>query len=138
MELIFTLNTIHEAVAAVLKHIGNKRVVALYGEMGAGKTTFAHAFCETLEVVDPVSSPTFSIINTYTTSNGVAVYHLDLYRLNSVEEAFSAGVEEVLYSGCYCLVEWPEKALEIFPEDTVALYLEAINAQERRLRIVEA
>ena len=77
--------------------------------MGSGKTTFIHALCDVLGVTDAVGSPTFSIINQYQMADGQTLYHLDLYRINDDEEAVQAGIEEVLYSGDYCMVEWPEK-----------------------------
>lgn len=135
MDVLFTLPQIQSAAAKFLAAIKNSNVIALHGEMGAGKTTFVHAVCNELGVANAVSSPTFSIINEYTTAAGNTIYHLDLYRLKSVEEAINAGVEDCFYSGNLCLVEWPEIAPSIFPENTLHAYIEIAGNIERRLVI---
>lgn len=133
MEVNFTLDNIKEAAWQVLSLIKEKRVFALHGEMGAGKTTFVHALCEVMGVKDVITSPTFSIINQYTTAANETVYHLDLYRLKDEQEAFHAGVEDCLYSGNYCFVEWPEKAPGIFPNNTVHIIVTVTGNNERKL-----
>ncbi len=135
MDVSFSLETIKEAAEKMLEAIGDRKVVAMHGEMGAGKTTFVHAVCDVLGIKDPVSSPTFSIINEYRTASGIPVYHLDLYRLKDEEEAISAGVEDCLYSGRLCLVEWPEIAPALFPDDTVHCYISITGNNQRSLRI---
>ena len=101
--------------------------------MGAGKTTFITAFCKALGVESSISSPTYSIINQYNTVAGQMLYHMDLYRLRDEEEAINAGVEDALYSGNLCLVEWPEKAANLLPENTLNIYIEAVNDDERKI-----
>ena len=133
MEVIFKLENIENAVAKLLQHTGNKKVFAFHGEMGAGKTTFIHALCEAMGVKGAVSSPTFSIINQYTAASGNTIYHMDLYRLKDENEAINAGVEDSLYSGNTCLVEWPEKAPSIFPENTAHIHISFIDANTRKL-----
>ena len=135
MDVLFTLPQIQSAAAAFLNAVKNINVIALHGEMGAGKTTFVHAVCDELGVQNAVSSPTFSIINEYTTAAGKTIYHLDLYRLKSVQEAIDAGVEDCFYSGKLCLVEWPEIAPSIFPDNTLHAYIEIAGDIERRLVI---
>lgn len=135
MDVSFSLETIKEAAGQMLQTIGDRKVIALHGEMGAGKTTFVHAVCDVLGIKDAVSSPTFSIINEYRTTSGAAVYHLDLYRLKDEEEAISAGVEDCLYSGKLCLVEWPEITPALFPDDTVHCYISITGNNQRSLRI---
>ena len=137
MDVLFTLPQIKSAVTQFLSAANNHHVIALHGEMGAGKTTFVHALCDELGVENAVSSPTFSIINEYTTAKGKTIYHLDLYRLKSVQEAIDAGVEDCFYSGNLCLVEWPEIAPAIFPEDTLHVHIEIAGNDERRLVIRE-
>jgi tRNA threonylcarbamoyladenosine biosynthesis protein TsaE len=135
MDVLFTLPQIKSAAATFLSAINNYNVVALHGEMGAGKTTFVHAVCDELGVHNAVSSPTFSIINEYTTTEGKTIYHLDMYRLKSEQEAIDVGVEDCFYSGNLCLVEWPEIAPSIFPDNTMHAYIEIAGNNERRLVI---
>jgi tRNA threonylcarbamoyladenosine biosynthesis protein TsaE len=135
MEVIFTLDQIEQTAQQFLKTVAHKTVFAFDGEMGAGKTTLIQAICKALGVIDTVSSPTFSIINQYKTNSDGTIYHLDLYRLKGVEEAINAGVEDCLYSGNICFVEWPQIAPEIFSEETVHIYLESINTNTRKLKI---
>lgn len=134
MEWIFKLDTIKEAARLFWEAAGNKKVFAFYGQMGAGKTTFIYALCEAKGVTSIISSPTFSIINDYE-CGGVTIYHMDLYRLKDETEAQRAGVEDALYSGNICLVEWPEKAPGIFPEDTVYVSIELVDEETRRITI---
>lgn len=138
MEFIFSLPDIHRVAKQCWAEIGSRQVVALHGQMGAGKTTFIHALCDVIGVKDAVSSPTFSIINEYgylEAGKPLRLYHIDLYRLRDEEEAIRAGVEDCLYSGQRCLVEWPEKTPDLFPPDTLHLYLEVVNSGTRRLKI---
>ena len=133
MEVIFSLQEINEAALKVVEQLGNNKVIALHGEMGAGKTTFTNSFCKALGVIDVVISPTFSIINVYETKYDKTIYHLDLYRLKNEEEAINAGVEDCLYSGNICLVEWPDKLPTIFPEETLHINFELIDDTKRRI-----
>ena len=135
MEVNFTLDNIDKAAKEFLSATKNLTVFALSGEMGAGKTTFIHAVCKAMEVTDTISSPTFSIINQYKTASGKLIYHMDLYRLKNGEEALQAGVEDCLYSGNTCFIEWPDNAPGIFPEDTVYINIEATGSNIRKLKI---
>jgi tRNA threonylcarbamoyladenosine biosynthesis protein TsaE len=103
--------------------------------MGAGKTTFIHALCDGKGVKDTVGSPTFSIINEYQYPGG-KIFHIDLYRLKDEEEALRAGVEDVLYSGELCLVEWPDRAPGIFPPGTIELRIRAIDRDIREIIVI--
>lgn len=135
MELIYTLDNI-EAAAKEFTNITNAfKVFAFEGEMGAGKTTFIHALCEVAGVTDGISSPTFSIINQYITTQRQLIYHIDLYRLKNEEEAIQAGVEDCLYSGNTCFVEWPQKAPGLFPDGTLHAAITAIDTNTRKLKI---
>ena len=134
----FTLDNINEVAKLCWEEIGDSRVIAFHGEMGAGKTTFIHALCDARGVNDVVGSLTFSIINEYLFNEKGRtgkIYHIDLYRVKDEEEAIQAGVEDCLYSDHISFVEWPEKAVSIFPENTVHIYLTAIDTQTRTLRI---
>lgn len=134
MEWIFKLDTIKETARLFWEAAGDNKVFAFYGQMGAGKTTFINALCEAKGVTSTISSPTFSIINDYECS-GETVYHMDLYRLKDETEAQRAGVEDALYSGNICLVEWPEKAPGIFPDGTVYVSIELVDEETRRMTI---
>ncbi len=131
----FTTDTIHETAKQVWEQYRQYNVWAFHAPMGSGKTTFIHALCDVLEVKDAVGSPTFSIINQYQTKEGKIIYHLDLYRIKDEEEAIQAGVEDVLYSGELCLVEWPEKTPNLFPPGTLSVFLEVTGSNSRRLTI---
>lgn len=135
MELNYHLNEISVVAERFISLIDDKKNFAFHGEMGAGKTTFITAVCQLLGAKDSFSSPTFSIINEYGTNGGTSIYHIDLYRLKDAAEAVTAGVEDCLYSGSYCFVEWPERAPVIFPEDTVHCHISAVGDHERMLKI---
>jgi tRNA threonylcarbamoyladenosine biosynthesis protein TsaE len=135
MEVNFSLDKIQAAAFEFIKATEGFTVFAFNGEMGAGKTTFIHAVCEAMEVSGTISSPTFSIINQYKTKDQKIIYHIDLYRIKDEEEALQAGVEDCLYSGNVCFVEWPQKAPGIFPDDTLYCNLEATSLNNRKLKI---
>jgi tRNA threonylcarbamoyladenosine biosynthesis protein TsaE len=103
--------------------------------MGAGKTTFIKALAKKLGVTDMASSPTFSLVNEYQTEDGKTLYHFDLYRLNTEEEAYDMGIDEYFYSGNLCLIEWPEKTPNLIPLDHTAIWLETLPDGRRRLTV---
>lgn len=133
MELMFMLSDIQQAAEKLLPLIAKNNVLAFHGAMGAGKTTFIHALTEQMGVKDHVSSPTYSIINEYATVSGKKIWHLDLYRLRDEAEAIQAGVEDCLYSGDSCFVEWPEKASGIFPPETLHINIEVGDNNSRKI-----
>ena len=138
MEWTFSLDNINKVAKEFWKATEGKMVFAFHGQMGVGKTTFIHALCDAKEVKDVVGSPTFSIINEYgydCEGTKKVMFHIDLYRLKDKEEAIRTGVEDALYSGYICLVEWPEKAPGIFPEDKVDVFIEMSDESIRRLKI---
>lgn len=122
------------AVAGQLlaEHPGS-RVFAFYGAMGAGKTTFIKAICRVVGVVDTVLSPTFSIINEYKDLNGNSVYHFDFYRIKKIEEVYDIGYEDYLFSGSYCLIEWPELIEDLLPQDTVKVTITTGSDEVRNI-----
>lgn len=107
------------AAAEFLEKIGDSTLVAFFAPMGAGKTTFTTALCKALGVTDPVGSPTFAIVNEYLRADGDYMYHFDFYRINRLSEAMDIGLDDYLYSGCLCIMEWPENIEELLPEDTL-------------------
>ena len=154
--VIKDIDHIREAAREFIEHIGEHRVFAFYGKMGAGKTTFVKAICEELGVDDVITSPTFAIINEYTATPptaaanssfslrecGVAnftlhsslqIYHFDFYRIKKLEEVYDMGYEDYFYSGALCFIEWPELIEDILPDDAVRV---SIAEQEDGSRIV--
>ena len=124
---------IHEAAREFIEHIGDCRVFAFYGKMGAGKTTFVKAICEELGVEDVITSPTFAIINEYTQPDGSPLFHFDFYRIKKLEEVYAMGYEDYFYSGALCFIEWPELIEDILPDDAVRV---SITEQEDGSRLV--
>lgn len=126
------IENIHEAAREFINQIGDARVFAFYGKMGAGKTTFIKAICEELGCQDVITSPTFAIVNEYS-SDTTPIYHFDFYRIKKLEEVYDMGYEEYFYSGALCLIEWPELIEEILPDDAVRV---SIIEQENGSRVV--
>ncbi|MBP5714220.1 MAG: tRNA (adenosine(37)-N6)-threonylcarbamoyltransferase complex ATPase subunit type 1 TsaE [Prevotella sp.] len=119
---------IGEAAREFIEHIGEHRVFAFYGEMGAGKTTFIKAICEELGVEDVITSPTFAIVNEYSLTSHLSpltskIYHFDFYRIKKLEEVYDMGFEDYFYSGALCFIEWPELIEEVLPEDAVKVHI---------------
>ncbi|MEA5007043.1 MAG: tRNA (adenosine(37)-N6)-threonylcarbamoyltransferase complex ATPase subunit type 1 TsaE [Rikenellaceae bacterium] len=131
--LINGLSDIERAAKEFLKLKGNKAVIAFYGAMGAGKTTFTKAICNALGVPDSVNSPTFTIINEYRTKDGDPVYHFDFYRIDKLEEAYDIGFDEFVDSGRLCLIEWPEKIEKLLPEETLRVYIKILPDDSREI-----
>ena len=139
---IENLDNIRAAAREFIQHMGEARVFAFYGKMGAGKTTFVKAICEELGVEDVITSPTFAIINEYSidnhdvqrsTFNVQRIYHFDFYRIKKLEEVYDMGYEDYFYSGALCFIEWPELIEEILPDDAVRV---SITEQEDNSRLV--
>jgi tRNA threonylcarbamoyladenosine biosynthesis protein TsaE len=135
MEIRFHLQEIRSTAVKFWSAFPGQKVFAFHGPMGAGKTTFIHALCDAKEVLDTVGSPTFSIINEYKYPGG-KIFHIDLYRLQDEEEALRAGVEDTLYSGEICLVEWPDRAPGIFPPETVELQITVLDPNTRTIALL--
>jgi tRNA threonylcarbamoyladenosine biosynthesis protein TsaE len=117
------LNQLPQIATELLQLAGGKKVFLFEAPMGAGKTTLIKAFCKELGVTEPVTSPTFSIVNEYIVGNS-SIYHFDFYRLKDEQEAYDLGYEEYFYSGNYCFVEWPQKINSLLPEDAFLIKIE--------------
>lgn len=131
---INSLEALPQAAREFARLMSDNTVFAFHGEMGAGKTTFIRALCEVLGV-DPeeANSPSFSIINEYRSdTTAELIYHFDLYRLESVEEALEIGVEDYFDSGALCLLEWPERIEPLLPDDTVVVNITVDPATDSR------
>lgn len=121
---INSLEEINAVAKEFLSLVGDKRVFALHGAMGVGKTTFVKAICDTMGVEDTINSPTFAIVNEYHTPKEEIIYHFDFYRIDDVQEAYDFGYEDYFFSNAMCFIEWPEKIESILPEDTVVVLFE--------------
>lgn len=129
------LSALPETARLLLNNFQNDRIFAFYGAMGAGKTTFIKAICHELGSNDYVTSPTFALINEYSTTEGSVIYHFDFYRIKKLEEAFDLGYEDYIYSGNYCFIEWPEMIEQLLPKGIVEV---RIKEGDKGARLVEA
>ncbi len=126
-----TFSSVEELPAVarqLLETYPEERFYAFFGKMGAGKTTLIKELCAQLGVEDNVCSPTFAIINEYSSGEGEPVYHFDFYRLKSLDEAYDLGYEEYFYSGCYCFSEWTEKIEPLLPEHYLRVAIDEVDA----------
>lgn len=135
MNIIFNISDIQSVAEKVLLEYDHKKVWAFYAAMGSGKTTFIHALCDVLKVQDVVSSPTFAIINEYSSQQFKIIYHMDWYRLKNEDEAVQAGVEDAIVNCDLCFIEWPENAPNLLPDDVLNITLELVDAATRKMTI---
>lgn len=131
---IKSINEIASAAAEFAGKMGDNRIFAFYGTMGAGKTTFIRALCQHLGVRDVINSPTFAIVNEYLSGSGDPIYHFDFYRIKNLQEAIDIGYFDYIDSDRLCLMEWPELIETILPDDTVKVRIEENSDGSRRLR----
>lgn len=132
---IDSLSDLKQVAKAIVSSLDGRSVVALCGAMGAGKTTLISAIVEYLGSDDTVTSPTFALVNQYSTESIGTVYHFDFYRINRIEEVFDMGYEEYFYSGDLCLIEWPELIEELLPDDAMVVRIDILSPTERRFTI---
>lgn len=132
--IISSLDKIADAAQEFVSQIGEKRVFAFYGGMGAGKTTFIKAVCDQLGVNDAVTSPTFAIVNEYNSQMG-PIYHFDFYRIKRASEVLDIGFGDYIYSGNLCLMEWPELIEDFLPEETTIVKIMEIENGMRKIII---
>ena len=122
------------AARRFIEAMGEHTLFAFYGKMGAGKTTFIKALCEALGVEDPVTSPTFALVNEYrSATTGELIYHFDFYRIKKLEEVYDMGYEDYFYSGALCFIEWPELVEDLLPGDAVRVDIVEETDGSRRL-----
>ena len=136
MNFTYQLDEIKQAADKTYTNSEGRKVWAIHGEMGAGKTTFIHAVCENLGVTSAIGSPTYSIINEYKSDAGI-IYHMDWYRLKDEEEALQAGVEDTLLTGNLCLVEWPEKASSLLPDNCFHIAIKVLDEKTRQISMID-
>lgn len=132
---IESLDKIGDAALQFVKNMGDNTVFAFHGAMGAGKTTFIKAICETLGVSDTINSPTFAIVNEYRSDSAELIYHFDFYRINKIEEVFDFGYEDYFYSGSLCFIEWPERIESLLPHDTLNVTIEVLEDGSRDVNV---
>ena len=133
---IKSLDEISKAAQEFVAAMGDKKVFAFYGKMGAGKTTFIKAVCEELGVEDVINSPTFAIVNEYVDGKGEPIYHFDFYRIKKEQEVLDIGYEDYVYSGNVCLMEWPELIENLLPDDAVKVTIEEETDGSRKVSIL--
>ena len=137
LQISYTLADIRAAAHQLWQWAYPLRVFTFSGSLGAGKTTFIHALCDTLGVKDAVSSPTFALINEYrfvAEDKERTIFHMDWYRLRDADEAIDAGMEDALNNDdVYCFVEWPEKAPELLQNVYIQVQLEVTDMHQRTL-----
>lgn len=129
---INSLEELKVAAKELITAFSDDRVFAFYGKMGAGKTTFIQSICRALGSDDNVTSPTFALINEYNTADLDSIFHFDFYRIKDIEEAYDLGYEDYIYSGSYCLIEWPEMIESLLPEKMVEVKIE-VKEDDTRL-----
>lgn len=134
MKIEFSLNEI-DAVAQQILEQNPERVILFEAEMGTGKTTLIKALCKALSVEDNISSPTFSLVNEYETTTKDFIYHFDFYRLKSEAEALDFGVEDYLYSGNYCFLEWSGKIPNLIPDKHTVIRIQVLENGNRELHM---
>lgn len=128
-----SLEHIDRVAVEFINLMGSNKVFAFYGEMGAGKTTFIKAVCKAMGVADNITSPTFALVNEYADKNSEPIYHFDCYRIKNLAEAYDIGLEEYLWSGRVCFIEWPEKIEELLPPNCVDVQIETLWDDSRRI-----
>lgn len=134
MEITFSLDEISNVAELIVAAQPNK-ILLFNGEMGAGKTTFIKQLCKTLGVTDATSSPTFSLVNEYEAANNQLIYHFDFYRLKNETEALDMGVDDYLYSGNWCFIEWAENIASLIPETHSTITIEVLSDGKRLLKL---
>nr|WP_319572313.1 tRNA (adenosine(37)-N6)-threonylcarbamoyltransferase complex ATPase subunit type 1 TsaE [uncultured Draconibacterium sp.] len=134
---INSLDELEIAAKEIITAFSDDRVFAFYGKMGAGKTTFIQSICRALGSDDNVTSPTFALINEYNTADLDSIFHFDFYRIKDIEEAYDLGYEDYIYSGSYCLIEWPEMIESLLPEKMVEIKIEVQDDDTRLITAQE-
>ncbi|MBT7135381.1 MAG: tRNA (adenosine(37)-N6)-threonylcarbamoyltransferase complex ATPase subunit type 1 TsaE [Polaribacter sp.] len=130
----YTLEDLPHIASEIISSVTNKKLL-FYGQMGVGKTTLIKEICNQLGVLDSISSPTFSLVNEYNTSNKSKVFHFDFYRIENEEEALDIGIEEYFDTSHWCFVEWPENIENLLPLDVVQIHLSILDVGQRTIQI---
>lgn len=134
MEIHFSLDEINQVAQKIIAQ-NPPKIILFDGEMGVGKTTLIKMLCKILGVEEATSSPTFSLVNEYQTAKNQIVYHFDFYRLKTEMEALDMGIDEYLYSGNWCFIEWSEKIPNLIPAEHVVIKIKALPNGNRQLNM---
>lgn len=134
MNIIFSIDQLEEVAQKIIAN-NPKKVILFHGEMGVGKTTLIKQLCRNLGVTDATSSPTFSLVNEYEADNNQLVYHFDFYRLNKETEALDMGIDDYLYSGNWCFIEWAEKIPNLIPDSHSVITISLLEDGNRSLEL---
>ncbi|WP_405604401.1 tRNA (adenosine(37)-N6)-threonylcarbamoyltransferase complex ATPase subunit type 1 TsaE [Polaribacter sp. Asnod1-A03] len=134
MDKNYSLEDLTSIATELISSVDNKTLL-FFGQMGVGKTTLIKEICKQLGVLDNISSPTFSLVNEYQTSNNQKVFHFDFYRITDEEEALDMGIEDYLYNNDWCLIEWPENIENLLPLDAVKIHLTILDNEQRNIQI---
>jgi tRNA threonylcarbamoyladenosine biosynthesis protein TsaE len=132
----YSLTDIDTAAQWLLQQVGQHKIICFEAPMGSGKTTLISSICKLLHVTESTSSPTFSIINEYKTTDDKTIYHIDLYRIKDQEELLQIGFEDVLYSGNRCFIEWPSNGFDLIPNEALTINIAMITETERAIAIL--
>ena len=135
MNIVFSLDQLEEVAKQIIAQNPHK-VILFHGEMGVGKTTLIKQLCKSLGVTEATSSPTFSLVNEYQANDNQLVYHFDFYRLKNEIEALDMGVDDYLYSGNWCFIEWAEKIPSLVPEPHSVVTIELLPNGKRSLELI--
>jgi tRNA threonylcarbamoyladenosine biosynthesis protein TsaE len=131
-----TLENLDDTAQKIIASAGTQKLWCFYGEMGAGKTTLIKAICNLLLVTDEITSPTFSLVNEYSTADHYIIYHFDFYRIRTIEEVYDIGYEDYFYSGNICLIEWPENISSLLEnEEVLRISIERIDENSRSITL---
>lgn len=135
MKITFSLDEINQVAHLILAQ-NPKKIILFNGEMGVGKTTFIKAFAKSLGVEEATSSPTYSLVNEYQITENELFYHFDVYRLNNETEAYDLGIDDYLYSGNWCCIEWAEKIHNLIPEEHSTISIKLLSDGKREITLV--
>ena len=130
----YSLDDLSTIATTIISSVENKTLL-FYGQMGVGKTTLIKEICNQIGVLDPISSPTFSLVNEYQTSKKKKVFNFDFYRIEAEEEAFDLGIEEYFDTGDWCLIEWPENIENLLPLGAVQIHLTILEDEQRNIQL---
>ncbi len=131
--IISSLKQLPQVAEDILTIAGNRKLFSFKGPLGSGKTTIIKMICKKLGAENQVTSPSFTLVNEYLTRDGNILYHIDLYRIKSINEAYDIGIEEYIYSNSYCFIEWPEIIQELLPPDSIKIKITTGNKEKRIL-----